>query len=211
MDPEDESRAVCAGAVLAGGRNRRMGGENKALCRVGEKAMVRRVLEVLSACFSEVLVIARAPLPLLDLPAAILPDLLPGSGSLVGIHAALSYARAPYVFVAACDTPFLSPALVRRLAGLANGKVDVVVPRTEKGLEPLCAVYSRRAAPLVRARLLQGRYRISELYGNLKVREVGPDELSQADPGLLSFMNVNTPQDLERARRLGAREEPWES
>ena len=199
---------TCAGAVLAGGRNLRMGGENKALCRVGEKAMVQRVVEVLAACFSEVLAIARDPLPLLDLPVAVLPDVLSGSGSLVGIHSALSYARAPHVFVAACDAPFLSPALVRYLAGLASDGADVVVPRTRKGLEPLCAVYSRRVAPLVRARVCEGRFRISDLFRSLSVREVGEEELSAVDPDLVSFVNVNTPAELAEARQR-EREGPW--
>ena len=128
-------------------------------------------------------------------------DLFAERSSLTGIHAGLFYASQPYIFVTACDTPFLQPALIRILLEAAAEAPDVVVPKTAKGFEPLCAVYSQRCLQPITHRLKQGDFRIRSIFREVRVHQVGEERLRQGDPDLRSFYNINTLEDLEHARR----------
>jgi molybdopterin-guanine dinucleotide biosynthesis protein A len=132
-------------------------------------------------------------------------DRSPGRGPLGGIHAALRASRFPHVFCIACDMPLADPAVIRHLCSLAQDH-DVVVPWTAHGLEPLHAVYARDCIPHLERMLQSGRLRVDALYAAVRVRRVGEEELRMLDPTLRGFLNVNTPEELEAARRLLAGE-----
>src|SRR5512135_1170874 len=98
-----------AGVILAGGRNRRMGGNDKALLTVEGQTVFARTLTVLRACFPQVLVVSNRPEKYTSFDVQVTSDEFVGQGPLAGIHAALGLVRSPYVFVVACDMPFLRP------------------------------------------------------------------------------------------------------
>jgi molybdopterin-guanine dinucleotide biosynthesis protein A len=100
--------------------------------------------------------------------------------------------------------PLVNPTLVRLLVE-QKAKWDVVVPRMGEFLEPLHAVYSKRCLPTMEQFLLSGGRRILDLYPKLKVLEVSEAELRKVDPELLSFFNVNTPEDLSEVEALWSR------
>ena len=100
--------------------------------------------------------------------------------------------------VVAGDLPFLSAAFLRHLAARAP-HADAVVPRNAAGLQPLCAVYDRGCAEVIRGRIERGRRRLVDLAGCLRVTEVGPDEVAAFDPDGMLLFNVNTRADHERA------------
>jgi molybdopterin-guanine dinucleotide biosynthesis protein A len=187
------------GAVLAGGLSTRMG-TNKALLEVGGVRLIDGALATLRAIFPEVLVIANDAAPYAGLDLPILPDLLPGKGSLGGLYTAVSAAGHPHTFCLACDMPFANPALIRYLAGLAQGH-DVVVPRTAEGVQPLHAVYGKGCLQAMRRQIEADRLKIDRLYPAVRVRYVDEDEMRPYDPELLSFWNLNTREDLALARR----------
>jgi molybdopterin-guanine dinucleotide biosynthesis protein A len=128
-------------------------------------------------------------------------DLFDVRSSLTGIHAGLFYACQPFTFVTACDTPFLQPALIRLLLGSTGNKADVVIPQTEMGLEPLCAVYSQRCLQPITQRLQQGDLRVRSFFRQVRVVHVNEDRLRRVDPDLESFYNINTPADLAQAQQ----------
>jgi molybdopterin-guanine dinucleotide biosynthesis protein A len=90
--------------------------------------------------------------------------------------------------------------LLDRLITEADDTVDAVVPRSRRGLEPLCAVYRKRCAPVLRERIETGALQLLALPDVLRVREVGPAALAPYDATGRLFANVNTPHDYARAR-----------
>ncbi|MBU1612314.1 MAG: molybdenum cofactor guanylyltransferase, partial [Proteobacteria bacterium] len=118
-------------------------------------------------------------------------------------HAGLWAAKAPFVFVAPCDMPFLQPGLVQALLAEVDGGADVVIPLKENGrMEPLCAVYSKACLPHIQVQLADGDCKIIRFFDKIRVRTVPVARLRVADPDLLSFVNLNTPDELAQARAL---------
>ncbi len=184
--------------VLAGGRSRRLG-LDKALLRLGEKTLLRATIDKVATLSDEVIV-AGGPFPF-HLDARVVPDVYPGCGPLGGIHAGLTVASNFYSLVVACDMPFLNLELLRYMVELAPG-CDVVIPRWDDKLEPLHAIYSKNCLEPIE-RLIRGRdLRIVHFLPEVRVRYVGEEEIERFDPKHLSFFNINTPEDLEQARRM---------
>src|SRR5262245_10619683 len=98
-----------AGVILAGGKNSRMGGRDKAFLRVNGETVFARTLALLRACFPQVVVVSNAPEKYRGYAVEVTGDELPGLGPLGGVHAALGRVSLPYAFVTACDMPFLRP------------------------------------------------------------------------------------------------------
>lgn len=187
-----------AGAILAGGAARRMGGEHKALLTVGDQTIIERQLTALRQVAHPVFIVAPDPAPFAHLGLAVVADRHAGWGALGGIYTALLEAVHPRVLVVACDMPFLKADFLQYMAGVRDA--DVVIPRSTRGLEPLCAIYTRQCAGSIRARLERGALEASVLPDGLRIQEIGPEILSAHDPDGLMFVNVNTPHDYERAR-----------
>lgn len=129
-------------------------------------------------------------------------DRLPMRGPVVGLEAGLQLLKAETFLLLPCDLPLLrSEVLVFLLARVAG--FDAVIPRWRNGrLEPMCAVYRKASvAPVLQAILKVKKYSLLDLVKRLRrVRFVPVSELEPVDPRLHSFVNVNTPADLERAR-----------
>jgi molybdopterin-guanine dinucleotide biosynthesis protein A len=92
--------------------------------------------------------------------------------------------------------PFLSAAFLLRMAAVQDA--DLVIPRTARGVEPLCAIYSKTCAAYIRARLDRRELHASTLPHGVRIAELGP-EIALHE---LLFMNLNTPHDYERAKSL---------
>jgi molybdopterin-guanine dinucleotide biosynthesis protein A len=186
-----------SGVVLAGGASRRMG-QDKAALVLGGETLLARVVRLLRAATPEVFVVGPAERTLLVPGIPVVPDAQSGTGPLGAIATALAQATTDYVFVAACDMPFLRPGLVCYLADLASD-FGVTVPRSERGLEPLHAVYARSCLPVIVAMLAERAYAAGGLCARVPTRIVEPAEWSAHDPAGLSMMNVNTPTEWRAA------------
>ena len=122
----------------------------------------------------------------------------------MGLYSGLLAADNELNLLLACDMPFASTTSLNHLLILSDGS-DVVIPRTENGLHPLYAVYRRSTClPAIRAALGARSRRVISFFDQVRVREVGPDELRMFDPDGVSLMNVNTPEELARARAIAA-------
>ena len=104
--------------------------------------------------------------------------------------------------------PFVRGGIISLLLERSGGDWDAVVPRLAPGLEPLCAVYDRSLRGIIEERLAQGGRRIRSVFDSCRTRYVDETELRPLDPELASFYNINTPEDLERARAICAGASP---
>ena len=186
-------------AILAGGRARRFGGANKAALKIGSARIIDRELAALSGVADDIRIVARDSNGVNGLGVRVIADAIPDAGPLGGIYSALLDARHDRVLVLACDLPFVSRELLSRIASAGDDRDDGVMPRSSRGLEPLCAWYHRRAAAAIRAQIERGHLSIHTLVDVLRVRELGPDALAPF-AGDEAFENVNTPHDYARAR-----------
>lgn len=189
-----------SGVVLAGGESRRLG-TRKALVKVGGVALIERVLEPVRQVSNDVLVVTGDPGPYQHLGLPLVCDAWPGMGALGGIYSGLQMARYPRALVVACDMPFLNLALLRYMISLAED-YDVVIPAPGGLFEPLHAVYSKACLAPIEDLLRAGSRRIADLLCHVRVRRLQKEEVDQFDPKGLAFFNVNTPEDLARAREL---------
>lgn len=196
---------ACTGVILAGGLNSRFSGKEKAFLRIGEKCFIERVLDVFSGIFQEIILVTNNAVAHLQWDVRIVADIYPFRSSLTGLHAGLFYAEHPYAFFTACDTPFLQRELVESLVEAIDPRFDIVLPETEKGLEPLCAVYSRKCLKPIQEQLDRKDLQVRKIYEHMKVKKLSEEFLREKDPLLLSLVNVNTPEELAGAEALAAR------
>ena len=119
---------------------------------------------------------------------------MPGCGPLGGLHAALTAARGDFVFVVACDMPYVTAAFADHLFSLA-GDAQIVVPRTERGYHPLCAVYARACLGLVATRLANKQLALRDLMNDVPVRVVTDNEIARFGAASRLLANVNTPAE----------------
>jgi molybdopterin-guanine dinucleotide biosynthesis protein A len=136
-----------------------------------------------------------------QLRGKVIVDFYPGKGALGGIYTGLVNSNTVYSLVVGCDMPFLNRNLLRYLVSLAPN-FDVVVPRTDGMLQPLHAVYSKSCLHPIERLLHEGSLGILQLFNLVKTRYVDKDEIAKFDPEHLSFFNINTQGDLEKAKAL---------
>jgi molybdopterin-guanine dinucleotide biosynthesis protein A len=197
---------VRSALIFAGGRASRLGGVNKALLEVGGSTIVARILAALGPLVDERVLLANdATLAELE-DVSLVFDPTPHAGVLPALAAGLASATGELCLAVACDMPFVSRELFAHLLGVQRlSDADVVIPRTAGYLEPMHAVYRREPVlQAIRAVLARGEQRMISYFSDVQVREVGEDEWRVADPSGTAFFNVNTPDDLNEARRIEA-------
>jgi molybdenum cofactor guanylyltransferase len=221
MDSEIHTRpsrpepASAAGIVLAGGRSTRMG-RSKANLEWHGSTMLHRVCGLIGRVVDGPVVVVRAPgqeLPALPDGVEVSEDAREGRGPLQGLAAGLNAldGRAHAAFVSSTDAPLLHPAFVRAvLTAVAHENVDVALPVAHGFRHPLAAAYSADLLPDVEELIAADRMRPAFLFERCRVHELSERELladralAQADPTLLSLLNVNDPQEYERVRARDA-------
>ncbi len=191
-------------AILAGGRARRFGGRPKLLLPLGDRRIVDRLLAVLRAVADQVFIVANDYRTYAGLGVPVQPDVLTAAGPLGGVHAALSASRSSRTLVVAGDMPFPSPPFLARLLQNASPRVDVAVPHTRDGYQPLCACYRASCVPVLERRVAAGTLQATAALRELRRYEMGVEEIGPLDPHGMLFFNVNTPADHARALTLAA-------
>lgn len=202
MDPSSDTRIPVTAAVMAGGRSMRMG-VDKTLLAVDGETLLARVVDAVSAVCAHTVVVTNRAEQIAEAGLAadtpVLIDEVPFQGPLGGLVTALKGAHDDWVLAVAADIPWLEPDVVRALWDARDG-AQVVVAVTEKGVEPLLALYHRDCLPAARHVLDSGRRRLVAMFPELRVVELPLESLRAADPGLRSLVNVNTPEDLAEVR-----------
>jgi molybdopterin-guanine dinucleotide biosynthesis protein A len=187
--PAPENRAASlGGAVLAGGRSRRMG-TDKALISLHGRTLVEGAAQALISAGAEPVVVIggnRAAIERLGL--AMIDDLWPGEGPLGGILTALGSVTTDLVAVLSCDLTDASPIAIRSVVG-ALGTADVAVPVVEGRTQWLHAVWRRSALDTLRAAFATGVRAPREAVESLAVAQ-----LLDGDP--CWFHDADRPEDL---------------
>jgi molybdenum cofactor guanylyltransferase len=180
-------------------------GREKLSLEVDGSPLIQRVRDALMDYCQEVLVVGAGGIRMEGV-RYITRERPGGLGPLAGMEAGLASAHYPLAFVAAGDMPFLSQTMVGYLLGrLEGGGVLAVVPRYRDRIHPLCAAYARALLPRLGAAIDGGARAVHGfLEGMAEVEYVGEELRRFGDPDLL-LMNVNTPEDLELARREARR------
>ena len=191
------------GVILAGGRSRRMG-ENKAEMVFRGEPLLARVARKVSPAVDELLVIGPQSLSPLAPRARVVEDALPAIGPLGGLYTALTTTTGARILLVACDMPFICPGLVKAMLAYAetHDDTDVVPLNTNRHIQPLHAVYSRRCLPEVERALEASDHSLHALLAQLAVVAIDTDTVRREDPDGLSAFNVNTPDDWRQALRL---------
>ena len=197
----------CSGVILSGGLSTRFNGQNKAFINVGGRRILDRLYAIFSALFDEIILVTNDPLQFVGWDLTIVTDVFPVRSSLTGIHSGLFYMKNPFAFFSACDTPFLEKDLVEVLLENIDRNQDIVMPETSAGMEPLCAVYSKRCLNTAEHHIKQNKFKIQRALGRHRLKKIPESILRTKDPELRSFFNINTPGDLDRAREMAAREQ----
>jgi len=195
--------------ILAGGKSSRLG-RSKALQAIGGKSLIQWVVDRLATLSTEIIVVtAHGKAIPCSSPIRIktVADTYPSKSPLVGIYSGLIASACPRAIVVGCDMPFLNIGLLDYMSQICSS-FDVVVPQIKDELEPLCSVYSKSCLAPMQGLLEQNERRISELFSMVKVRYIEEDEISSFDPEHLSFFNINSQADLDRAKKL-ATERGW--
>jgi molybdopterin-guanine dinucleotide biosynthesis protein A len=191
------------GVIQAGGKSTRMGGAPKALMELGGRRIVERVVAAIAPVVDDLLVVTNTPELYTFLGLPMVGDAFPDHGSLGGIYSGLAAAPGEAAFTVACDMPFLTPEVARLVVERA-GEADVVIPRTGDQLETLHASYGRACLPHMERRLRAGRLKIVGFFEAVRVLEIPEATVRRLAEPAVVFMNVNTPDELARARALDA-------
>ena len=189
-------------AIQAGGASRRMG-QDKALVPFLGRPLIQRVADRLAGLADEILVTTNHPEDYHFLGLPLFADPIPERGALGGLYTALSAATHPLVAVVACDMPFANPHLLSaQVELLISTPADLVIPHSPEGLEPFHAVYRRDAClPPVLEALKAGQWRVDAWFSQVRSRFLSLEEIQLYDPHLLSFWNINTPEELRLAQQ----------
>jgi len=190
--------------VLAGGKSLRLR-HDKFLETVVNESLLQRVISCVSPLSSDIILVTAGEKPTLqsiDYPKLrVVTDIYPGKGPLVGIYTGLATSTLFYNLVVASDMPFLNQALLRYMIQLSTN-FDIVAPRVGNLVEPLHAVYSKSCLAPIERMIKEDKLRIYPLFNSVSVRYVEAEEIERFDPKHLSFFNINTKADLEKAREL---------
>jgi len=194
------------GVILAGGKNRRMGGTPKALLEFRNERLLHRQIRQLRQRCAEILLVTNDPVlfrPHLDGDIRVIADVYPGCGPLGGMHAAFSAARFPLVWLVGCDMPFISPsAAFLMLQRLEPSTCDAVIPRIGGRLHPLHGIYHPRCADVIPGMLESQRYKIGEFLQRIRCRPLDQSVFREEGIDPRFVCNVNSPEDYRAALAL---------
>lgn len=195
-----EGGGTLFGAVLAGGASRRYG-RPKWRVPVAGVPMARWAVEALEPVARTVGVLGSDPELEPVLGVRVRSDRRPGAGPLGGLHTALLWALEEGlegVLLLGCDLPLVGAETMALLAEGWAGE-DAVMPWTDEGPEPVCALYSTVVLPAVEDALAGGDRALHALVESLDVRRLPVDAVARVQGRRRVLLNVNTPEDRMRA------------
>lgn len=189
--------------ILCGGKSSRMG-RDKASLPFGDELMLQRVIRLLSEVVdsAEIVVVSASGQILPPLPPQIRVacDENPGRGPLEGLAAGLKAMpqHVEAVYATSCDVPLMATEFVRAMFGHL-GNHEIAVPVEGEFHHPLAAVYRPRVLTTVLQLLNTNRLRPRFLFDEVDTNEVDVESLREFDPTLATLINLNHPEDYEKA------------
>ena len=188
------SKNTITGIILSGGKSTRMG-ENKPFIKIEGMPIINRIHSLFQNMFEEVIIVTNEKELYSTLDAKIYNDLFPNGGVLGGLYTGLFFSSFLYSFCAASDMPFLKESVIEYLIKDIAG-YDIIVPRTEDGLQPLHAVYSKNCLEPIKKTIEKKKHKVIDFYTMVRTKVIEEHEFIFLDPRRESFVNVNTPEEL---------------
>ena len=187
------------GIILAGGKNSRIS-MSKAHIKMGKHTIIEKTAKLFCDIFDEVIVITNKPDDYMNLGVKLASDIIPGKGPLGGIYSGLKLSSNHYNFIVACDMPFIEPSIIQYLQRYSkNDLFDVIVPEYNGFIEPLFAIYSRNCIEPIVKNLKDIQLKIRCFFTQVRIKEVSYNRFNAVEK---SFFNINTKEDLHKAKRL---------
>lgn len=187
--------AVETGIILAGGKSMRMG-QNKAFLKINGLYLIDHVLRTFHRIFKKTIIVTMTPEEYWYTNETVVTDAIPGAHALGGLYTGLLRAQTERCFICACDMPFLQPGLVKAL--LRTHDACAIAPIVYNRPQPLCAVYSKACLPVMKEQILKKDHRLSTVLSRLNAHYLPQSACELYDPRLLSFVNINTPEDYQK-------------
>ena len=186
-------------AILAGGKSRRMG-KPKALLKIEDLPIINRVTKVASQVARELIIVVSENQSSFDaIQARIVVDQTPEKGPLMAIFTALQSVSNSHCLILACDLPLIKAEVLIEMSQKL-GSHDVIVPLTDNGFEPLCAIYAQSCLPVIASKINQNQLSVHRLFSELNIYSF--TEWRDIDPTGNIFLNMNTPNDYQKARQI---------
>ncbi len=184
----------CSAFILAGGENTRMP-VLKAFIEVNGQTIIEKSLYVLKQLFSNVAIVTNQPELYTYLTTPMLGDIYDSRGPMTGIATALLNSSQQWNFIFACDMPFIDISVIQYMTSQRKG-YDAVVPVVNGKVEPLFALYSQKLLPGMEKSLLHNKKSLRDFLNNKRVKYITTAEVMKFDNEAISFINLNTPQDI---------------
>lgn len=186
--------------ILAGGKSTRMGRE-KAFFRIGKKTIIEEQKDTLSHIFEEIIIVTNALNNFKNINAKVVKDIIPESGPLGGLYSGLAVSSNIHSFLVGCDMPFINTELIEYMIEKI-GENDIIIPLSTRGIETLFAMYSLNCLETIRRQIELKNLRLMDILDFFKVRYISHEEIEKYDPKELSFFNINSLEDYEKAKKI---------
>ena len=177
-------------------------GTDKGLIKIdGKITVVDRIIGRLKDIFDELIIVSNSPASYKKCDAKVVEDLIKNKGPLGGILTGLCYSTSEHNFVVGCDMPFIHPELIRYIIDKPD-HYDAVIPEIKGRVESLFARYSKKTIPAILDQLMKDELRIQNVLKKLNVLKISLKEIERFDPEHLSFININTREDLKALKSM---------
>lgn len=197
---------MLTGVILAGGQNKRMRGIIKGLLPFGEEKIIHRQIKEMERICSEIILVTNEPkhyLPEVGNHIRIITDYYKDNGPLCGMHAALSLTKANYIWVVACDMPFIcSNAAKLLLTARQKGDEDAALPVINGVTYPLHAIYRRSCLETIVKSLENKEYRIEHLINKIRWKRVTDEHFEKENINTRFIIDFNTSREYEELLKL---------
>ncbi len=191
------------GAILTGGESRRMG-RDKAAIEIDGLPLIKINISLFKSLFGDLFVVTKEKGRFGDIGCREVVDRFGERGAMIGVLTALEEAKTDYVFVAACDMPFLNGEVINLIVADHEG-FDVILPRICGKGDPLHALYSKKCLnEMLHFMEHEGKSlnRFIESLSRDRVKVISEEEIKKIDPEAIALFNMNTPEELNRAKTL---------
>ncbi|MGE5894344.1 MAG: molybdenum cofactor guanylyltransferase [bacterium] len=189
------------GVILAGGENRRFP-YSKSFIIADGTPIIERTLRVLGRVVPHLIISTNDPAPFFKYRAHLVGDVLPERGPLTGIVSAMIASPSEWFLVTACDMPCILPELVDFLL-TRERNADALVPVYEGKPQPLLGLYHRRLIQPFYAKMTKGYKKMSLVLDEINAQLIDERQIREIDPQGKSFVNINTPDELDAIRKGG--------
>jgi len=189
------SKEKITGVILAGGKNSRMGSD-KGLLEVEGKRIIERIMDELKQVVDEILIISNDN-SYNYLGCKVYTDIIKDCGPMGGIHSALTHSSTEKNLIISCDMPFVSKDILQKIIN-GSAKCEIAIPKYDKRLEPLCAVYSKSCTHKFEELINKEEFKLKDSFKYFIVKRINftKEELSGNE-----FTNINTPEEYQHIKQ----------